>query len=344
MSDVFLRTARYALGALLLATVPPADAEPLPAPIVLPGDHLHPESLSIAPDGTAYIGSMTGGVLKVRLQDRKVERFVAPGFYGSGALFGVYVDTRHGLLWTCTNTFPVAGTKVDGADPGHWVKAFDLKTGAGKVSLPMPGDNPVCNDFALGPDGTIYVTDTGQPRLLRWKPGAANLEVWAEDPVFNALPAANAPAGAPPRKGGLDGLAFGGDGAIYVNNVRDGSLYRVIVQLDGRAGAITRLTPDRPLQSPDGMRAIGGMTFLIAEGAGRIARLTVSGDAVHVETLAERIKDPTGVDVEAKKDHSRIGWYVQAQLSGLFNPDKAPPVQLPFKLSPVTLAAPISNT
>jgi len=316
----------------VLMACPPAHAGEAPTPIVLPGNHLHPESLSIAPDGTAYVGSMTGGVLKVRINGKggtpHIERFVAPGFYGSGALFGVFVDTRHGLLWTCTNSFPAPATKVAGADPGHWVKAFDLKTGAGRISLAMPGDSPVCNDFALGPDGAIYITDTGQPRLLRWKPGAATLEIWAEDPVFNA-------AG---RKGGLDGLAFGADGALYVNNVRDGSLYRVALGADGRAGPIDRLVPDRPLQSPDGMRALDskraldGTTFLLAEGAGRIARLTVSGTADHVETLAEGIKEPTGVD-----SHGRTGWYVQGQLSGLFNPDKAPPVQLPFKLTPVTL-------
>jgi sugar lactone lactonase YvrE len=299
--------------------------------IVLPGDHLHPESLSIAPDGTAYIGSMTGGVLKVRLRDRKVEPFVAPGFYGSGALFGVYVDTRHGLLWTCTNSFPAPGAQVAGADPGHWVKAFDLRTGAGKVSLAMPGDSPVCNDFALGPDGAVYITDTGQPRLLRWTPGATALEVWAEDPVFNAV-------GPTARKGGLDGLALGADGALYANNVRDGSLYRIAFAPDGKAGAITRLQPDRPLQSPDGMRALHGLTFLLAEGAGRIDRLTVAGDTVHVETLAEGIKEPTAVDVRFDKgSHSATAWYVQAQLSGLFNPAKAPPVQLPFKLSPVAI-------
>ena len=330
MIHAFFRALAFGAAAI----VAPALADPLPAPIVLPGDHLHPESLSIAPDGTAYIGSMTGGVLRVRLRDTQaVERFIAPGAYGSGAMFGVYVDTRHGLLWTCSNTFPAPLTKVDGADPGHWIKAFDLKTGLGKVSLPMPGDNPVCNDFAAGPDGAIYITDTGQPRLLRWKPGATALEVWAEDGVFNALPKADGV----PRKGGLDGLAFGGDGAILVNNVRDGSLYKVLVGKDGHAGAITRLTTDRPLQSPDGMRIIGGNKFLVAEGVGRIARLTVNGSSVHVETLAEGIKDPTGVDVRTMPNKTMLGWYVQAQLSGLFAPDKAPPVQLPFKLSPVSL-------
>jgi sugar lactone lactonase YvrE len=292
--------------------------------ISLPGEHLHPESLSIAPGGVAYVGSMTGGVLRVRLTHAHIEQFIAPGAYGSGALFGVFADMRHGLLWTCTNSFPAPLTHVAGADAGHWVKAFDLKTGKGRISLPMPGDSPVCNDFALGPDGAIYITDTGQPRVLRWKPGATALEVWAEDPIFNA------PA---PKKSGLDGLAFTADGTLYVNNVRDGSLYRVARLPDGRAGPITRLTTDRPLQSPDGMRALG-KRLLVAEGVGRIARLTIDGDTVHVETLDEGIKEPTGVDSEGK-----TAWYVQGQLSGLFNPDKAPPVQLPFRLTPITLGA-----
>lgn len=301
----------------------PARAADAPAAaIVLPGDHLHPESVSIAPDGTAYVGSMTGGVLRVKLRSGAIERFVAPGAFGSGALFGVLADPRHGLLWTCTNSFAAPATRVAGADAGHWLKAFDLRTGAGKISLPLRGEAPVCNDIAVGPDGNVYVTDTGQPRLLRWRPGATALEIWAEDAVFNA-------AG---RKGGLDGLAFGSDGALYVNNVRDGSLYRVALMPDGRAGAITRLEPDRPLQSPDGMRPLGGTTFLVAEGAGRIARLRVTGTKVHVETLAEGIKEPTGVD-----SHARTGWYVQGQLSGLFNPDKAPPVQVPFRLVPLPL-------
>ncbi|EGD60831.1 hypothetical protein Y88_1719 [Novosphingobium nitrogenifigens DSM 19370] len=305
-------------GASAFADTPRPD---VPHAIDLPGDRLHPESVSILPGGTAYVGSMTGGVLRVRLADGHVDHFIAPGQYGSGALFGVLADPRHHLLWTCTNSFPAPATHVEGADPGHWLKAFDLKTGKGRISLALPGEAPVCNDIALGPDGAIYVTDTGQPHVLRWKPGAKALEIWAQDPIFES---------ATPRKGGLDGIAFGSDGALYLTNVRDGSLYRVTRNADGSAGAVVHLAPDRPLKSPDGMRAFHGMTFLLAEGAGRIDRLIVSGTDVHVEPLAEGIKEPTGVDSLGQQ-----GWYVQGQLSGLFSPDKAPPVQLPFRLVPV---------
>lgn len=306
-------------AAALLATNAP------PAPIDLPGDHLHTESVSITPDGTAYVSSMYGGVLRVTLRDGKVTPWIAPGAYGSGALYGVLADRRHGMVWTCTNDFPGSRLAVPGADPGHWLKGFDMATGQGRVSLRLPGDKPVCNDMTVGRDGSLYIADTGQPRILRWRPGAAALEIWAQDPVF----------GPEPAHGGLDGIAVGGDGHVYVNNVRTGALYRVMVRPDGGAGAITPLTLSRPLAKPDGMRLISGLDFLVAEGAGRIARLSVKGDAVTVTTLAQDIQQPTGVDVMPGRK-GPTGWYVQGQLGGIFNPANSPPVE-PFRLTPVSL-------
>ena len=289
-------------------------ASDAPKPIDLPGDRLFPESVSIS-NGTAYVGSMSGGVLRVTLATGKVEAWIKPAAFGSGALFGVLADTRNKLLWTCTNDFRARGVTVAGADAGSWLKGFDLKTGEGKISLALSSAS-VCNDMAVGKDGIVYVADTGHPRVLRWNPGAKELDTWVEDAIFGA--------------GGLDGLAFGGDGNLYINNVRAGTLFRVAVGADGKAGKITQLTTSRPLVSPDGMRPMGGLKFALAEGqAGRIAVLSVSGDSVEVTTLAEGIAQPTGVDVKG----STI-WYVQGQLGALFNPAAAQP-KLPFQLSPV---------
>ncbi len=305
----------------LLALALPAPALAAPDRIDLPGEHLHPESVSITPDGTAYVGSMAGGVLKVDLTSGAVTPFIAPGAYGSGALFGVLADRRHHMLWTCTNDFPGTGWAVPGADPGHWLKGFDLKTGKGLVSLKLPGEKPVCNDMALGRDGALYITDTGAPRILRWRPGAAALEVWLDNPVFDP----------PGKTGGLDGVALGGDGALYVNNVRSGALFRVTIGADGRPGGVTAITPSRALASPDGMRPLGGTDFLLAEGKGTISRLHITGATAQVITLATGINQPTGVDAARG-----LGWYVQGQLSAIFRPAESH-AELPFKLTAVRL-------
>ncbi len=294
-----------------LAFLIAADA---PQAIDLPGDRLFPESVSIVPDGTAYIGSMTGGVVRVSLATGKAEPWIMPGAFGSGALFGVLADTRNKLLWTCTNDFSARGVTVPGADVGSFLKGFDLATGQGKVSLALPDQGAICNDMAVGKDGAVYIADTGHPRILRWKPGATALEIWIEDPVLG---------------GGLDGLAFGGDGNLYINNVRTGALYRIMMVNDGKAGAVTKLATSRPLESPDGMRPMGGLDFAVAESKGRIAKLTVKGDSVEVTNLAEGIASPTGVDT-----HRGTIWYVQAQLGALFS-SSAPRPALPFRLTPV---------
>lgn len=316
-----LRCAALAAIAVAQIGAAPVPFTATPKPIDLPGDRLHPESVSITTDGFAYVGSMTGGVLRVSMRTGKVEPWIAPGAFGSGALYGVLADRRNGLLWTCTNEFPGTAVTVAGADPGHWLKGFDLRTGKGKVSLQLPGGAAVCNDMAVGKDGSVYIADTGQPRILRWRPGASAFEVWAEDPIF----------GPEPKHGGLDGIALGGDGALYINNVRSGALYRVEIRKDGKSGAITQLTPSRPLSRPDGMRPLGGLDFVVVEGEGRIDRLSVKGDKVEVTTLAEGITGPTGVDVFDGR-----AWYVQGQLRPLFRPAEAK-AELPFRLTPVAL-------
>jgi hypothetical protein len=49
------------------------------------------------------------------------------------------------------------------------------------------------------------------------------------------------------------------------------------------------------LQSPDGMRSVGGKTLLLVEGAGRLDEVTINGDKAEVKVLKEGLTGPTAV-------------------------------------------------
>ncbi len=301
------------LGFVVMAT---AGGAKEPMAITLPGERLHSESVSIGPDGYAYVGGMQGGVLRVALASGKVDAFVKPGDFGTGSTFGVFADPVNHILWACSNP----GT----ADPQSTLKGFDLKTGKGRFSFPLPGANAMCNDMAVAKDGTLYVTETNSSHILRFKQGASALEDWHHDAAY-----------ADPKGSGLDGIAVGGDGNLYVNNWQTNVMARVEVKADGTAGKTIVLQPSQPLAMPDGLRAIGGMRFVQAESKGKVTIVTVSGDRAQVQVVKEGLSSPTAADL-----HNGTIWYVQAEFGYFFEPGKRSQTPPPFKLTPVAVPAP----
>ena len=71
------------------------------------------------------------------------------------------------------------------------------------------------------------MTDAANPTVLRLPAGASQFEVFATNPQF-----------APPQPNsvGLDGTAFGGDGALYVTTYTAGGFWRFA----GRSSSATR--------------------------------------------------------------------------------------------------------
>ena len=230
---------------------------------------------------------------------------------------GVLVDEKANLLWVCSNDFSSRGIPGPSSVPGSFVKGFDLTSGEGKVSAELPGKPAICNDLVVGPDGSLLVTNSLAPEILRLKPGGNQLEVWVQSPDFE-----QPPGGAP----GLDGIAFGGDGNLYVNTFAGGNFFRVDVK-DGMPGKITKLKPSRPLKLPDGLRSTGASTFVMAEGGGSADRLAVDGDRVDVKTIKDGIAGPTSVAVDG-----RTLWITEGQLPHLFEASKNGPPHLPFRI------------
>lgn len=309
----WVRAALAVAGVAMLTTASHADDLKT---VTLPGERAYPESIAASSDGTLYVSSLaSGGIWRIKAGSETAEQWIQPGAFDSRSTFGVLVDEKAGLLWVCSNDVSAIGVPGPGSATGSHVKGFDLASGEGKVSAAFPAGPALCNDFALAADGSLLVANSLAPQILRLAPGATTLEVWVESADFEQ----------PANGAGLDGIAFGSDGNLYLNTYDPGTFFRVDVK-DGKAGAVTKLKTSRALTHPDGMRPIGENIFVMAEGGSTIDRVTIKGDAVEIETLASGLAGPTSVALVGD-----IAWAPEGQLVHLFDAKAGPP-KLPFRV------------
>jgi sugar lactone lactonase YvrE len=315
------RSAR-ALGktglALMLGVALGSVAFAQSAPVGVP-DKSFPESVTSTKDGTLYAGSFNlGGVVKAK-PGGKAEQFIAPGAAGSRSTLGVLADEKGGRLFVCSNDITGFGVPGPGDTKGAWLHVFDLSNGAPKGNYALPDPKSLCNDIVVGSDGTAYVSDSFAPNVYSLKPGGTALEVWATDPVL-----------APAKDGvGLDGIAIGTDGNLYVTTFIPAKLFKIAMK-DGKAGAITELKTSRAIDHADAMRAFGD-SFLLIEGAGRLTKVTVKGDEAQVDTIAEGLAEPVSVTQVC-----HTGWVAEGKLSYIIGDNKGKDPG-PFALKPIAL-------
>jgi hypothetical protein len=268
-----LRARRFAACvALLTGLVQAASA----AEILIVDDKSQPESLTFVPGGTLIVGSAsTPFIYKVRPGSTTPEKFVDASAEGPGTFFfGQLADVATNTLWACQLT-PVPGT----TNRHTALRGFDLSTGAQKLRWNLPGDNSVCNDFSIGPDKALYISDTANSKIYRLPAGATSAELFLEDHALY----------------GIDGITFL-DGTLYVNNVFSNNLYRIPVDAAGKAGKPVDIWMDQPIKGPDGMRAVNGKLLVAENGSGKISVITVHGDKASVTVIKEGLKTPTAVE------------------------------------------------
>jgi hypothetical protein len=237
-----------------------------------------PESLTVAPGGVLIVGSAsTPFIYKVRPGSTTAEKFVDASAEGAGTFFfGVLADAATNTLWACQLT-PVAGTTPVKRHTA--LRGFDLSTGAQKLRWDLPGDNSTCNDFSVGPDKALYISDTANSKIYRLPAGATTAELFLEDHALY----------------GIDGITFL-DGTLYVNNVFSNNLYRIPVDAAGKAGHPVDIWMDQPVKGPDGMRAANGKLLVAENGSGKISVITVHGDKASVTVIKDGLKTPTAVE------------------------------------------------
>ena len=250
-----------------------------PAEILIVDAKSQPESLTVAPGGILFVGSAsTPFVYKVRPGSTTAEKFVDASGEGAGTFFfGMLADAASKTLWTCQLT-PVGDVRPVKRHTA--LRGFDLSTGTQKLRWNLPGENSTCNDFSIGPDKALYITDTANGKIYKLAPGASTADVFLEDMTLLR---------------GIDGITFLG-GTLYVNNVVTNKIYRIPVDSANKAGQPVEISLDQPVKGPDGMRAANGKLLVAENGSGKISVITVNGDKATVTVLKEGLKTPTAVE------------------------------------------------
>ena len=146
------------------------------ADILIADAKSQPESLTVAPGGVLIVGSAsTPFVYKVPPGSATAEKFIDASAEGRRDVF-----LRH--AGGCLHQYVVdmsvdPGARHNALQRHTALRGFDLSTGAPKIRWNLPGDNNVCNDFAIGPDKALYITDTANGKIYRLPAGASTAEL-----------------------------------------------------------------------------------------------------------------------------------------------------------------------
>ena len=234
----------------------------------LAGDLNHPEGVAWNPvEGRVYAGGEGGEVYAVTL-DGDVTQVGSSG----GSMLGVAVDGR-GRVYACD------------AGRGEIVR-WDPVTGeVATYARGVGGDDMDCpNVAAFGPDGSLYVTCSGEddrPEILRVAPGAEAVERWTA-----AVP--RYPNGA---------LVTPDGDALIVVEAKAQRIVRVPILDTGAAGepAVVASVPDT---DPDGVAlAADGALWVTLYRPDGLVRIDPSGavELVVDDHLASTFDAPTNI-------------------------------------------------
>jgi sugar lactone lactonase YvrE len=194
------------------------------------------------------------------------------------ALFGVFglaIDEDHGTLWAATSAVPAMHGFAADMDGTAALAEIDLNSGEVRRTIPVvraKGDQQshVLGDLTLGPDGTIYLPDSGAPVVWQLPPGGKALEPFAESPEFMSAQGA---------------VVLPGGTALVVSDYPSG-----LLRVDVRTRAVHRLVPppDAALGGLDGLvLAPNGDILAIQNGTrpNRVLRIALEGDAQGIASV-----------------------------------------------------------
>jgi len=172
------------------------------------------------------------------------------------------------------------------------VRKFDMKTGATKGEVALPGST-FLNDVAT--DGTsIYVTDSGMKAGANGFDGTGTDAVWK---ITNDKPVKIASGTDLGRPNGVE-IA---DGKIWVVSFGSNELYRID---NGKKTNVQKL----PKGSLDGLVHMSDGTFLVSSWDGKAVYRGINGD---FKTVVENAESPADIGYDTKRHRLLIPHFTQ---------------------------------
>jgi hypothetical protein len=174
------------------------------------------------------------------------------------------------------------------------VRKFDAKTGAPKGDIPIAGAT-FLNDVAAGPDGKIYVSDSGV------KATANGFEPTGTDAVYVIDKGKVRPLAKSKELGGPNGL-LATDKGVLVVTFGTNELYRL--DKDGKKTEVTTL----PEGGLDGIVAVGDSLLVTSWKASAIYRGKLGGP---FEIVISNVKGPADIGYDKKRNRVLVPRFLE---------------------------------
>jgi gluconolactonase len=267
-------------------------------PAVFSGNLSEPEAPVLLPDGSWLVTEMgpnKGSVTHISA-DGKTQHIIAK----TGRPNGLAVD-KNGIIWVAESMNPPSLMKL-------------TMDGKAEIILKDYQGTPFLfpNDLAFGPDGALYMTDSGvrfSDLVQNGKLRSDYMDIKTDGRVFRIDVKTKAIEEIDSGLKFANGIAFGPDNNLYVDEMFTGRVYRyrwinntVTPKREFFGNVFNRERP-RVFNGPDGMKfGENGQLFVTVYGAGTVTVLGSDGSILrHIPTKGSK---PTniafGVDAQKK--------------------------------------------
>ncbi|MFD8987986.1 SMP-30/gluconolactonase/LRE family protein [Streptomyces goshikiensis] len=306
LSKAAVSAAVLASAAVTMATAAPASAVSAPLKCARTAVHFDlakgqtPENVTLAPDGTAYVTLA------------KARQIAAVSRGGSVRILATLPEPADGGVHTPALGFPLT-TGIVRAHDGtlYFLYATGTADLTGVWRL-RPGGRPqriaalpatgLPNGLALDAHTrTLYITDSVLGAVWRVPASGGTATTWSTDPAL-----------APTGFLGANGLKIH-NGALWATNLDKGTVLRIAILADGRAGTARVTATGLPGIDDFAFTGHGDQIIAALNTVNQVALIQPDGHHTTVLTAADGLQGPTSIALRGDTVHVMSAAYLTAK-------------------------------